>query len=126
MGNLVSINIFLARVPLVEFDTQDKSVEAKEYNEGTSQALNDHPSLQTEDRGLDGARVTTILQLESVDDPTGQVAEQQKVAHVAPRHAHGLGALGRYVLRKMYYVTINFRCKKLEIQCLYLMLYIVY
>ena len=48
MGNLVrihSIDILLARVLLVELDTQDKGVEAKEYNEGTSQALNDHPTL---------------------------------------------------------------------------------
>ena len=80
-------------------------METKEYNEGTSHALDDHPTLKTEDLGLDGARVT-VLQLESVDDPHGQVAEQQKVAHVAPRHAHGLGALGRYVLRKMDSVTI--------------------
>ena len=87
----------LARVLLVQLDAEDKRVEAKEYDEGTCQALNDHPTLHAEDLGLDGARVP-VLQLESVDDPHGQVAEQQKVASIAPWHAQGPGALGRYVL----------------------------
>ena len=47
----------LARVLLIELDAQDKRVEAKEYYEGTGQALNDHPTLHAEDLGLDGARV---------------------------------------------------------------------
>ena len=90
-------NILLARILLVELDAEDKRVEAKEYDEGTGQAHDDHPTLHAKDLGLDGARVP-VLQLESVDDPHGQVAEQQKVAHIAPRHPHGPGALGRYVL----------------------------
>ena len=87
----------LARVLLIELDAQDKRVEAKEYDEGTSQSLNDYPTLYAEDLGLDGARVP-VLQLESVYDPHGQVAEQQKVANIAPWHAQCPGALGRYVL----------------------------
>ena len=94
---IFGVDNLLARVLLVQLDAEDKRVEAKEYDEGTCQALNDHPTLHAEDLGLDGARVP-VLQLESVDDPHGQVAEQQKVANIAPRHPHGPGALGRYVL----------------------------
>ena len=94
---MFGVNILLARVLLVQLDAEDKRVEAEEYDEGTCQALNDHPTLHAEDLGLDGARVP-VLQLESVDDPHGQVAEQQKVANIAPRHPHGPCALGRYVL----------------------------
>ena len=94
---IFGVNILLARVLFVQLDAQDKRVEAKEYDEGAGQALNDHPTLHAEDLGLDGARVP-VLELEGVDDPHGQVAEQQKVADIAPWHPHGPGALGRYVL----------------------------
>ena len=46
-----------------------------------------------------GSSTLPVLQLEGVDEPHGQVEEDQEVAHVAAWHVQVAGALGGQILR---------------------------